>query len=153
MRRPSSYQSNRSPIELQMTPMIDCVFLLMVYFIWSSSFLPLEFLLPGELSAAPPAGVGTDSNEPPPPEKDFDDVVVRILQTEAGPQWRVNEVAVPVWEALATQLNRIAAIKTDAPVILHPDPEISVGDVIDVFDLARSVGFAKIQFVTGEEEK
>lgn len=150
MRRPSSFSANRSPIELNMTPMIDCVFLLMVYFIWSSNFLPLEYLLPGQLSALPSSGGGVSSNDPPPPEKDFDDIVVRIVQSDEGLQWKVNDVELGSLNELATQLNRIAAIKTDAPVILHPDEDVSVGDVIDVFDLARGVGFAKIQFATGE---
>ncbi|MBW8886081.1 MAG: biopolymer transporter ExbD, partial [Planctomycetia bacterium] len=35
MRIPSNYRDRR-PVELQLTPMIDCVFLLMIYFLWSS---------------------------------------------------------------------------------------------------------------------
>ena len=38
MRWPSPFRDRRPAVELQLTPMIDCVFLLMVYFLWSSSF-------------------------------------------------------------------------------------------------------------------
>jgi biopolymer transport protein ExbD len=148
MRTPSSYNAGRKPIDLQMTPMIDCVFLLLVYFIWSSSFVAPEYILPGELSAAPAVKGGTGGNEAPPPEADFEDVVVRMRGTAGKITWQVNDSDVPSLEALQTSLARIAQIKKDAPVVLHPEQEVPLGDVIDVYDIARSVGFVKIQFAT-----
>ena len=44
MRIPSPFRDRRTSVELQLTPMIDCVFLLMIYFIWSSSFAVAEQL-------------------------------------------------------------------------------------------------------------
>ena len=64
MRRPS-FTTRRSPVDLQLTPMIDCVFLLMIYFIFSSNFNIAEQLLPSQLSAA--AGSGAASMDTPPP--------------------------------------------------------------------------------------
>ena len=43
-----------------------------------------------------------------------------------------------------------ARIKRDAPVILHPDAAVPLGDVIDVYDLARLAGFTKVQFAASE---
>ncbi len=148
MRLASSYNAGRKPMDLQMTPMIDCVFLLLVYFIWSTSFIAPEYILPGELSAAPPVKGGTGGNEAPPPEADFDDVVVRLRGTAGKVAWEVNDTAVPDLPALQANLARIAKIKSDAPVILHPEPEVPLGEVIDVYDVARQVGFVKIQFAT-----
>jgi len=51
MRIPSPFRDRRASVELQLTPMIDCVFLLMVYFIWSSSFKLAEMSLPSKLAA------------------------------------------------------------------------------------------------------
>lgn len=148
MRTPSPFHA-RKPLELQMTPMIDCVFLLLVYFIWSSSFVAPELILPGELSAAPPTKQGgTGGNEAPPPEADFDDVVVRVRGTAGKVSWQVNDADVPTLAALQTSLARVAQIKQDAPVVLHPDADVPLGDVIDVYDIARGVGFVKIQFAT-----
>ena len=43
MRVPSRYSSGKPrELKLELTPMIDCVFLLMVYFIWASSFTIAE---------------------------------------------------------------------------------------------------------------
>ena len=66
MRIPSLYR-DRKGVELQLTPMIDCVFLLMVYFIWSSSFAIVEKTLPSELSAETSnSGAGNPAGLPPP---------------------------------------------------------------------------------------
>ena len=40
----------------------------------------------------------------------------------------------------------IASILSDAPVVIHPDPEIPLGVVMDAYDLARAAGFAQIQY-------
>lgn len=150
MRLPSSYLTSRRPLELQMTPMIDCVFLLLVYFLWSSSFVPLEYLLPGELSAATSSAGGATNDEPPPPEADFEDIVIRLIGRGQQVRWEVNGQVVSEEGQLRSLLTRIAGIKLDAPVVLHPDSDVAVGAVIDVYDLARQVGFVKIQFTTNQ---
>jgi biopolymer transport protein ExbD len=150
MRRPSSFLSRRTPIDLQMTPMIDCVFLLMVYFIWASSFVPPEMTLPSHL-AAQLAGAGQSSaSETPPPEADFEKVVVRVLEGNGHVTWEVNGAGVPSLAQLLVTMQQIANIKADAPVVIHPDRPVPVGDVIDVFDLARLAGFEKVQFAAAE---
>lgn len=145
MRFPSPFRDQRKSLELNLTPMIDCVFLLMVYFIWSSSFAIAERSLPSQLSAAQGSGTANPT-EPPPPEADFDDIIVRILWTGRGPAWTVNEAPVASLAELHGTLTTIARIKRDAPVILDPDRNVPLGDVIDVFDLSRLVGFEKVQF-------
>ena len=144
MRRPS-FTTRRTPVDLQLTPMIDCVFLLMIYFIFSSNFNIAEQLLPSQLSAA--AGSGASSTDtPPPPEADFEDVVVRILWQGTTPTWAVNDTPVPSLAALRQTLAQVARIKRNAPIILHPDAEVPLGDVIEVYDISRLVGFEKVQF-------
>ena len=151
MRWPSPFRDRRASVELQLTPMIDCVFLLMVYFLWSSSFAIVELSLPSELSAQ--SGSGPASPDvPPPPEADFERIVVRVLATENGPAWQVNDSPMASLAELRNSLAAIARIKRDAPVILEPDPAVPLGDVIDVFDLARLAGLEKIQFATSAVE-
>ena len=144
MRRPT-YTTRRSPVDLQLTPMIDCVFLLMVYFIWSSSFNIAEQSLPSQLSAASGSGAAA-ADTPPPPEADFEDVVVRILWQGAGATWTVNDSPVASLTALEQSLRGVARIKRDAPVILHPDPDVPLGNAIEVYDISRVVGSETIPF-------
>jgi biopolymer transport protein ExbD len=145
MRWPSPFRDRPQSLELQLTPMIDCVFLLMVYFLWSSSFVVAEKMLPSELSTAQGSGAGSPQDLPP-PQADFEQIVVRVQWTGDGPAWRVNDAPLASLAELRAILTTIAGIKRDAPLILHPDPEVPLGAVIDVFDLSRLVGFEKVQF-------
>jgi biopolymer transport protein ExbD len=144
MRIPSLYR-DRKGVELQLTPMIDCVFLLMVYFIWSSSFAIVEKTLPSELSAETSnSGAGNPAGLPP--EADFERVVVRVVWSGSAPLWQVNGAPVDSLTDLRQTLTTIARIKRDVPVVIDPVGEVPLGDVIDVFDLVRLIGIEKVQF-------
>ena len=60
-------------IDLKMTPMIDVVFLLLVFFVWTSSFDLPEFDLPSSL-AQPPNG-GVEAQTPMTPVEEFDEIL------------------------------------------------------------------------------
>ena len=62
----------------------------------------------------------------------------------------MNDALIGSLAQLRSVLANIASIKRDAPVILHPDGDVPLGDVIDVFDLSRIVGFEKVQFAASE---
>ena len=144
MRTPSML-SGRGELALNMTPMIDVVFLLLVFFVWTTGSQLPEFLLPSKLSAASGSGPPAE-HLPPPPEADFDPVVVRVQWHAGRPIWQVNDTPQASLPEVRSKLTAIARIKRDAPVVLHPDPDVPLGDVIDVYDVSRLVGFEKIQF-------
>jgi len=145
MRIPSLYRDRKS-LELQLTPMIDCVFLLMIYFLWSSSFAVVEMSLPSTL-AAQNAGSGPGrSNQRPSPEADFDKIVIRVLRDGIAPAWQVNDSPIASLAELRRTLMAIANIKRDAPVVIDPIGDVPLGEVIDVFDITRLAGFQEVQF-------
>jgi biopolymer transport protein ExbD len=143
----SSQRRGGGAMEINMTPMIDMVFLLIVYFVWTSGDLAQEMLLPSRISEQSGTEVSTNPDIPP-PEADFDPVVVRVAWQDDAPAWRVNDRPLASLDELRDVLQRLADIKRDAPVILHPDAEVPLGSVIDVYDLSRVIGFEKIQFTT-----
>jgi biopolymer transport protein ExbD len=147
MRFPSQF-TRRSTVELKMTPLIDVVFLLLVFFVWTSSFQAIEQILPSRLLEA--SGSGPTTAADPPPEADFRDVVVRIQWQTDRPVWYVNETPVATLAELRATLEPIALLKRDAPVILHPDAVVPLGDVIDVYDVARLSGFEQVQFAVSQ---
>jgi biopolymer transport protein ExbD len=149
MRRPSILTDRRGPVDVKMTPMIDVVFLLLVFFIWTASFQIVEYVLPSNLLAV--AGEAADPSDVPPPETDFDQIVVRILWTGSAVAWQVNDVPLTSLGQVKDTLEQIAQIKRDAPLILHPDPDVPLGDVIDVYDISRLAGFEKIQFAASQD--
>jgi biopolymer transport protein ExbD len=147
MKVPNSSQRRGGAMEINMTPMIDMVFLLIVYFVWTSGDLAQEMLLPSRISEQS-GTAATTSTDTPPPEADFDPVVVRVSWQADAPLWRVNDQPLGSLDKLREILTNLAEIKRDAPVILHPEPEVPLGSVIDVYDLSRVIGFEKIQFAT-----
>lgn len=150
MKPPAAHTGNRRRLEVAMTPMIDVVFLLLVFFVWTASFQIVEQVLPSTLSEAQ-GNQPVKNNDPPPPEMDFDNVVIRLNTDGQVLRWQLNNQAVESLEQMRTRLVAIAEIKSDAPVILHPDDNVPLGDVIDVYDLSRVAGFEKVQFVTSPE--
>lgn len=150
MKIPSAQHGRRSELKIELTPMIDCVFLLMIYFIWTSSFAIVEDVLPSRLSVAAGTSATPTTQAPPPPDADFDNVVVRILYTGGAPDWTVNDAPVGSLADLRAHLRAIAGIKNDAPVILHPDPEVDLGNVIEAYDAARIAGFERVQFAASQ---
>ena len=131
-------------LEMNMTPMIDVVFLLLVFFVWTASFQVVELILPSEMTAQ----MGADSVEQvdPAPEQDFDNIVVRIGYENQTPIWKINDQAVASLEQVQVHLAAIVEVKNDAPVILHPETTVPLGHVIEAYDVAKLVGFQKVSF-------
>ena len=144
MRLPDANSRQGRELEIKLTPMIDVVFLLLVLFIWNAQLQKVEYVLPSQLSVA--AGNQEAKSMEPLPEADFDDVVVRIRWLNEQPSWSINDNPVASLEQLQERLMIIREIKRDAPVILHPDKQVPLGHVIDVYDRSRSAGFDRIQF-------
>lgn len=146
MRRPSVYlRREAAPSQSEtMTPMIDVVFQLLIFFVWTSSFQVLEQILPSHLSAQ--TGSQSTPLDEPPPEADFDQVILRILWTEGRPEFRVNDAAVNSLADVRSGLERLFAIKSDATIVLHPDPSVPLEYVIQAYDQAKLVRFEKVSF-------
>ena len=89
MRLPDSKSRQGRELEIKLTPMIDVVFLLLVFFIWNARLQKYEYVLPSQLSTA----TGNQDAQPvePLPEADFEDVVVRMRWLNDQPAWSINE--------------------------------------------------------------
>jgi biopolymer transport protein ExbD len=148
MRRPELHQRTRGDLEISMTPMIDVVFLLLVFFVWTASFQVVENMLPTSLLAV--AGTQATELAEPAPDLDFDEIVIRLIWEGRALRWQINNLRVATLEEVRSRLDQIAAIRQSATVILHPDQEVPIGDVVDVYDQARLAGFKQVQFATSE---
>ena len=153
MRRPSPLirRGSETDFDSAMTPMIDVVFLLLVFFVWTASFYVVEQILDSEMSAQ--SGSDPVENVEPPPEKDFDDVVVKIDWDGKAPIWTINGQPLGSIEALSEQLSTIANLRpqTQSPeespkVILDPKPVVPLGFVIEAYDVSKLAGFAEVSF-------
>ncbi len=150
VRIPAGHQDRVSDIDSTMTPMIDVVFLLLIFFVWTAGTQVVEYLLQSQLSAQTgnlPAQV-TD----PLPEQDFDKVVIRLRWDEGLPDWSINDQPLATIVEVAGTLQTLAGINGDARIVIHPDPPVPLGFVIELFDEARLAGFSKISFTVSQQQ-
>lgn len=138
----------RRTMELKMTPMIDVVFLLLVFFLWTSSFELPEFDLPSSL-AEPPAGLSErPADEPPPPA--LDELVIVLRETEQGRSLELNGNAIADVATLQQRLAEVVELGAQPPVIVDPEPQVEMGAVIEIYDMARAVGLERVLFAAEE---
>ena len=142
MRIPHSRSAGRE-FGVSMTPMIDVVFLLLIFFVCTASFQIAEAMLPSPLS-----WMGTTAVQLPPEmtEVPLERVLVEISEDEETTQISINDQACPTLQRLSELLLALAAIDRTLPVILDIAGETRLAVAIDVYDRCRLVGFDSIQF-------
>ena len=129
-----------------MTPMIDVVFLLLIFFVCTASFQIAEQILPSDILASG----STEAPLSDPIEPPLEQIVVRTRMVAGQPLWTINEVEHTTLAGVGRVLQAVYEIDPNTPVILHNQPDVPLGHVIDVYDLARVVGFDKVQFAVDE---
>jgi biopolymer transport protein ExbD len=144
VRIPPGSRERTHDIDSTMTPMIDVVFLLLIFFVWTTGTQIVEYLLPGNLSA--PAGTAEVAEIDPPPDVDFDKVVIRLRWDGNLPDWTINDQPTGSLKDVVETLQALAKIKQDAPIIIHPDDNVPLGHVVEVLDESRLAGFLKVSF-------
>ena len=146
MRIPHSHQ-DRGSLEVPMTPMIDVVFQLMIFFICTANFGIMEQLLPTALAVGASAAAASEIEIEP----DLEHVVVQATYVDGQTRWVVNERPCGTLAEVRDVLRAVADIDRTLPVILDVAGEVPLGDMIEVYDLARLVGFERIQFAASRQ--
>ncbi|MEM8681721.1 MAG: biopolymer transporter ExbD [Planctomycetota bacterium] len=133
-----------------MTPMIDVVFLLLIFFIWTASFKIAEEQLPGTFASRQPTlGRAPLESESVPAESEI--VVLQLQPASDGVQWVINNRVVTSWDEVSKTLSQVVEIDSATPVVIDPAPQVAYGDAIFALDLARSVGLQKVHLAAPEE--
>ncbi len=107
-----------------LTPLVDVVFLLLVFFM-----LVARFGIEAALPLDPASGGGVWEGPP------------RLIDLGAGPP-RLNGVPVPV-EALTAEVGRLAA-SPDDPVVLRTGPGADVAALAEVLGRLRAAGHRRL---------
>jgi len=153
--RRKSIRKNGEAVETDMTPMIDVVFLLIIFFL-CIDFKVLEAKLPTYL---PKDKGGRNTYVEP-----QDDLRLKIVCDAVGqPVWRPGRTThrlvghVVHYQLETTKCRDLDALRTalqeirtsrpdDIPVVVEPGPGVVYGDVARAVDTVAAVGFAKIHF-------
>lgn len=140
MRSPVSADS--SSFEMNMTPMIDVIFQLLIFFLCTSNFMRPEQLLTTNLSLP---GSITQAEALPPEMQDLDEVIIEV-KAQPGLTWVVAGIEYDSLESVAGVLKTLGETNSELPVLLDIAPGIELGKVIDIYDLCRLCGLVKVQF-------
>lgn len=148
MRATFRHSGRRGDLTLSMAPMIDVIFLLLIFFVCTASFRPPEQSLPTQVSLP-----GSEPADTPPDEEfeDLDDLVVKVLWHKTRPAWELNHRQYGSLGEVRTVLEAAERVQPGLPVILNVAPEVPMSHVIDVYDLCRLVGLARVQFAASVE--
>jgi biopolymer transport protein ExbD len=135
--------SNHKPKtpELKMTPMIDVIFLLLVFFVCTANFTPLEGILPTNMSLS-----GNSVVEIVLPKPENLDVARILLTFDGSPHWQVEGNQCHSLRDVREILQKLREIRQDIPVIIDSNENVPMEHVIDVYDVCRIAGLSRIQF-------
>jgi biopolymer transport protein ExbD len=121
-------RQRRPALSLDMTPLIDCVFQLLIFFMLSSSFLTPALQL--EL---PQASAGTAE---PPPEQIF------VSITTKGEVYLNQEQL--AWDALESRLAAAVTSSRDKIVTVRGDKEMQFDFFVRAFSAAQAAGATRV---------
>jgi biopolymer transport protein ExbD len=124
-------------MELQLGPLIDCVFLLLTYFIFTISLTTIEGLLPAELATGDQA---ENQSQPPPDQKN---IVVRVVQTGSNVQYFIDEWPVTDYEAVVRHLE---STEKNSLIVLDAGPNVTYDYVIRLYNQCLRLSFDQIVF-------
>lgn len=144
MRIPTAHRhAEAGTIDQAMTPMIDIVFLLLIFFVCASVGQSVEDVLPTELSAG---AIGAARPEPPPEQ--LEPLWIKLIRTGDHTAVELNGTRHPNLDNLSNVLAglRQAGATDDLPVVLDVSNNVPIGDALRVYDESLAAGFASIDF-------
>lgn len=139
----------RKPIEVMMTPMIDVIFLLLVFFLTTSSFQVLERFMPSAVSQNNATAAGSAVEPMPQPDPDaIDQVVVKLSRQRGKTIAALHAVELAEFALLRERLRAISQVRADVPVIIDPIGDVPIKDVVLAYDWSRQVGLSRVYLAT-----
>lgn len=117
--------------EINLTPMLDVVFIMLIFFIVTATFVKeygIDINQP-------------EKNKPKTIDPDKKSIVVRITQTD---RIQIDKRDVDV-RSVRANIERLHAENPEAPVIIQPHKEATADKIIAVMDAARQAGVYDVQ--------
>jgi biopolymer transport protein ExbD len=123
--------------EINITPMLDIVFIMLIFFIVTTSFVKEEGLEVSRPSNAPPKEIKQDRGP----------IVVKIDSASLiSVHGRILEPG-----AVQANLEREKAEKPTSPLIVAAHPEADTEALVTILDAARAVGIKSVNVATSSQ--
>ena len=148
MKIPSRPHRNSSLDGDTMTPMIDVVFLLLVFFICASVGSTADKLLPAELNGNSTSSIGAVASVEP-EEWEHPPVQIRIEPSAVGSNpiaVFLDEQPLPGIEVLSRRLTLLGSADPSIRIILNVNDDVEVQQFILVYDLCQKLKFENVSF-------
>lgn len=124
--------------EINITPMLDIVFIMLIFFIVTTSFVKEKGLEVSRPSNAPPKEIKQDKGP----------IVVKIDSASLiSIKGRILEKA-----AVEANLEREKAEKPDSILIIAAHPEAETDSLVTILDAAKSVGIVGVTVATSSAQ-
>jgi len=120
--------------EIDLTPMLDVVFIMLIFFIVVASFLK---------------EAGIEVNRPDNTNSDPSDATSILVRIESDDQIWMENRRVDA-RAVRANIQRLLASDPEAPVSIKVDKGAKANTVVDVADAAREAGAGTINWASGE---
>ena len=138
MKRPHRAKPGTWSADLQMTPLIDAVFLLLTYFLFTISLSTIEGLLPSDLA------IGDDFQEQKsqrsPTERE---IVIRLVQSGAQVQYFIDDWPANDFDSVRAHL---AGVTKDDVVVIDAGPTVAYDHVVHLYNYCLKTGVENVVF-------
>ena len=119
--------------QLDIAPLIDCVFLLLIFFLLTSNFI----FQPGIKINLPKAVTSEVVQE--------NTVVITVTSDN---RFYLNEMPITFIE-LKNRLKHISG--KDKPLLIKADRDVGLGKVVAIWDFCRDIGIGQVNIATNQE--
>ena len=130
--RVATVEKRRVRASLDLTPLIDVVFQLLVFFMLSSTFV-----VQSSIQIEVPVAEGSDALE-------TKDLSITLQYGDGGPDGNgrvyVDNDEIASWAELSRRIADEMAARPEAMVLIRPDSRIETGRLVQVLGIATSVG-------------
>ena len=127
--REGGFRVQKERVTLDLTPLIDCIFQLLIFFLLTASFITTP-----NLSVELPKASAKASTSS---AKDLMVVVTR----EGKIQFEKKNISA---EELLGKLKAIHKARPETRILIHGDKKSYHGTIVQVMDIAKSIGFKRL---------
>ena len=134
MRKVIGSRDQESDEQINLTPMLDVVFIMLIFFIVTATFVK---------------EVGLDVNQPEDNKPQTVDPNKRSIVVRISNRDRIIIAQRDVdWRSVRANIERLHAENPEAPVIIHPHPDSQTATMIHVMDSARLAGVFNVSLAS-----
>jgi biopolymer transport protein ExbD len=138
-----------------MTPMVDVVMCILIFFMLGSSFIVPELFLQNSMPAIDKAGLGTEASNQKLPavrlniklRRQGDDTWVSAFDSALMKMSKIGDPDTSLNDQIgAAFANKNETLSKDVQIIIQPDKMVPYQDVITVYDYCMKAKFQQVAF-------